>query len=121
MVAECGQCGVEAIEAFAFDAAIVDICMPGMYGFQTIRVLRQSAPKVPIVAISGCAFRPTSSATPGYLEAARALGVTCCLRKPFKAHEIIQAVETCEGAPALEEQAAHPIPAADFSDSLRQP
>ena len=121
VAAECGQCGVEAIEAFAFDAVIVDICMPGMDGFQTIRVLRECAPKVPIVAISGYAFRPTSKATPGFLELARELGVTCCLRKPFAAHEIIQAVEMCDGAPTLEDEAARRVPAADFSDSVRQP
>jgi CheY-like chemotaxis protein len=104
VVAECGQYGVEAIEAFAFDAVIVDICMPGMDGFETISILRQSAPKIPIVAISGYAFRQTSRSTPGFLGMARELGVSCCLCKPFKAGEIIEAVETSIGARAIEGQ-----------------
>jgi CheY-like chemotaxis protein len=91
VAAECGQRGVEAIEAFAFDAVIVDIFMPGMDGFQTIRILRQSAPKVAIIAISGYAFREASWPVPDFLKMACDLGATHCLRKPFKAWEIIKA------------------------------
>jgi CheY-like chemotaxis protein len=122
VVAECGQCGVEAIEAFAFDAVIVDICMPGMDGFQTIKILRQSAPKVAIIAISGYAFREASWPMPDFLKMACDLGATSCLRKPFKAWEIIKAVETSCGAFPIEgEPAGSPrVFPPDYSDSLRQ-
>src|ERR1700730_18192484 len=100
VAAECGQRGVEAIEAYAFDAVIVDIFMPGMDGFQTIRILRQSAPKVAIIAVSGYAFRQASWPVPGFFKMACDLGATRCLRKPFKTRELIEVVELSCGAPA---------------------
>jgi CheY-like chemotaxis protein len=122
VVAECGQRGVDAIEAYAFDAMIVDIFMPGMDGFQTIKILHQSAPKVAIIAISGYAFREASWPVPDFLKMACDLGATCCLRKPFKAWEIIKAVETSCGAfPREGEAAGSPgVFSPDCSDSLRQ-
>jgi CheY-like chemotaxis protein len=122
VVAECGQRGVDAIEVYAFDAVIVDIFMPGMDGFQTIRILRQSAPKVAIIAISGYAFREASWPVPDFLKMACDLGATCCLRKPFKAWEIIRAVETSCGSLPIEGDAARGpgVFSTDCSDSLRQ-
>jgi CheY-like chemotaxis protein len=105
VVAECGQRGVEAVEAYTFDAVIVDIFMPGMDGFQSIRMLRRSAPKVAIIAISGYAFREVSWPVPDFFKMACDLGATCCLRKPIKASEIIEAVETSCG-PASSAQEA---------------
>src|ERR1043165_1667030 len=49
VLAECGHDGAEAIEAYAFDVAIVDILMPDMNGFETIRAFRRSAPALPII------------------------------------------------------------------------
>jgi len=107
VVAEGGQRGVAALEAFAFDVVVVDIFMPGMDGFQTIKSLRQSAPKVAIVAISGYEFREASWPVPDFLKMACALGATCCLRKPFKAWELVEAVEaSCRALPS-EQDAAH--------------
>jgi CheY-like chemotaxis protein len=122
VVAECGQRGVDAIEAYAFDAMIVDIFMPGMDGFQTIKILHQSAPKVAIIAISGYAFRQASWPVPDFLKMACDLGATCCLRKPFKAWEVIKAIETsCGVLPSEQEAARSPgVLAADCSDSLGQ-
>jgi CheY-like chemotaxis protein len=122
VVAECGQRGVDAIEAYAFDAMIVDIFMPGMDGFQTIKILRQSAPKVAIIAISGYAFREASWPMPDFLKMACDLGATSCLRKPFQAWEIIKAVETsCGVSPREAEPAGSPgVFPPDCSDSLRQ-
>jgi CheY-like chemotaxis protein len=94
VLAECGHSGVAAIEAFAFDAVLVDIFMPGMNGIETIRVLRQSAPKVPVIAMSGYVFRESSSPTPDFFRMALDLGAACCIPKPFKPWEIIKAVET---------------------------
>jgi len=96
--AECGHSGVVAIEAFAFDAVLVDIFMPNMNGIETIRILRQSAPKVPIIAMSGYVFRECSGPTPDFFRMALDLGAACCIPKPFEPWEIIKAIETscCE-------------------------
>jgi CheY-like chemotaxis protein len=109
VVAEGGQRGVEAIEAYAFDAVIVDIFMPGMDGFQTIRCLRRCAPKVAIIAMSGYAFREASWPVPDFLKMACDLGATCSLRKPFKTWEIIRAVETSCADVTIEEELAREI------------
>jgi CheY-like chemotaxis protein len=106
VVAECGRRGLAAIEAYAFDAVIVDIFMPGMDGFETVGILRRSAPKVAIIAISGYAFREVSWPVPDFLKMACELGATCCLLKPIKDWEIIKAVETCCGGGLAEEDAA---------------
>lgn len=103
---ECGLRGMAAIEADAFDVVIVDIFMPGMDGFEAIRVLRQSAPKVSIIAMSGYSFREASWPVPDFLKMACALGATCCLRKPFKASEVIEAVEASRGEFAAAERVA---------------
>jgi CheY-like chemotaxis protein len=107
VVAEGGQRGVAAVEAHAFDVVIVDIFMPGMDGFQTIKILRQSAPKVAIIAISGYAFRAALWPVPDFLKMACDLGATCSLRKPFKTSDIIKAVETSCGAPPCEQEVVH--------------
>ena len=107
VVAECGQRGVEAIEAYAFDAVIVDIFMPGMDGFQTMRILHRSAPKTAIIAISGYAFHEAAGPAPDFLKMACDLGAACCLRKPLKGWEIIKAVETSIAALRFDEETAH--------------
>jgi hypothetical protein len=103
--------------------------MSGMDGFQTIRISRENAPKVAIIAISGYAFREVSWPVPDFLKMACSLRATYCLRKPLKAWEIIKAV----GASG-EVEAAGKVPRAevtagfgpetlaiDRSDSRRRP
>jgi CheY-like chemotaxis protein len=98
VAAECGHAGVDAIAAFAFDVAIVDIFMPGMDGLETIGVIRQNAPDVPIIAMSGYVF---GGEYLDLFDAAIELGATCCLHKPFTRKELIAAIEKCGAAPAL--------------------
>jgi CheY-like chemotaxis protein len=107
VIAEGGHRGVAAIETDAFDAVIVDIFMPGMEGFQTIKSLRQNGPKVAIIAISGYAFRAASRPVPDFLKMACDLGATCCLHKPLETWDIVKAIETSCGALPCEEDAAH--------------
>jgi CheY-like chemotaxis protein len=92
IAAEGGHGAVEAIEAFAFDAVVVDIFMPDMDGLQTIRIFHETAPEVPIIAMSGYAFRG-GSAAPDFFGMARELGAACCLRKPFRPRDLVHAIE----------------------------
>jgi len=96
VLAECGHDGAAAIEAYAFDIAIVDIFMPGMNGLETIRLFRQSAAKLPIIAVSGYAFRETDGPAPDFLRMAVDLGATACLRKPFTSAQLMNAVQACD-------------------------
>jgi CheY-like chemotaxis protein len=97
VVAEGGHHAAGAIEAFAFDVALVDIIMPGLDGLDTIKMFGESAPAVPIIAMSGYAFHGGSSDL-DFFRMARELGATCCLQKPFKPHELTGAIEACLAA-----------------------
>jgi CheY-like chemotaxis protein len=99
VLAERGHDGAEAIEAYAFDLAIVDIFMPGMNGLETIKVFRESAPTLPVIAISGYVFRDASDPAPDFLRMAVDLGAAACLRKPFTGTQLLDAIAACKIAP----------------------
>jgi len=94
VVAECGHAAVSAIEAFTFDVVIVDIVMPGMNGIETIGILRQDAPGVSIIAMSGYAAG-SGLAEQDFFRSAMERGATCCLHKPFTREQLLDAIEFC--------------------------
>ena len=93
VAAECGHKAASAIEAFAFDLVLVDIIMPGLDGLDTIKILHGSAPSVPIIAMSGYSFRGGSSDL-DYFHMASELGASCCLQKPFRPRQLMDAIES---------------------------
>jgi CheY-like chemotaxis protein len=93
VLADGGVSGLHALEASHFDAMIVDIFMPEMRGFESVRVFHQRAPDVPLVAISGYAFAQHSAPAPDFLRMALELGATRCLRKPFAPAALLAVVE----------------------------
>lgn len=95
VLAECGHDGAEAIEAYAFDIAVVDIFMPDMNGLETIKAFRKSAPSLPIIVMSGYAFRSANGPAPDFFRMAIELGATACLRKPFTPSQLQHAVQVC--------------------------
>jgi CheY-like chemotaxis protein len=80
-----GEEGLEVFHQVHPELVITDIVMPDMEGIEVIRKLRQDAPTVPILAISG-------SGTPLYLRAATGLGATAALAKPFDVAELLAVV-----------------------------
>lgn len=94
-VADGGPSGLAALDNSTFDLMIVDIFMPLMRGFESIRVFHDHAPKVPLIAISGCAFSGPESAGPDFLQMALRLGATRCLRKPFRPTTLLSAIDEC--------------------------
>ncbi len=78
-----------------FNVAMVDIVMPGMDGFETIKVFRKRAPKVPIIAMSGFRFSNSTAAAPDFLSMASKLGANYCLRKPFTPLQLMTAINSC--------------------------
>jgi CheY-like chemotaxis protein len=93
--AEDGRSGLAAIDTHLYDLIIVDIFMPGMDGLEAIRRIKQHAPLVPIIAISGFLFRDSSVPAPDFLTMATKLGAAGGLHKPFRPHELLAAVRTC--------------------------
>ena len=81
VVADGGETGLRALDGSTFDLMIVDIFMPHMHGFESVRVFHQRAPTVPLIAISGYVFAEQRTPAPDFLSMALELGATRCLRK----------------------------------------
>jgi CheY-like chemotaxis protein len=95
--AASGREGLGRIASESFDLLIVDIFMPDMDGLETIKRVLVHSPALPILVVSGMTFRAASDASepPDFLAMATKLGAVQSLRKPFRAHELLTAVEDC--------------------------
>ena len=94
-IADGGESGLRSLEDACFDLMIVDIFMPHMRGFESIRIFHERAPSVPLIAMSGYAFANIDSPAPDFLRMALELGATRCLRKPFTPAELITMINEC--------------------------
>src|SRR5207249_4599143 len=72
--AESGLGGIQALAANDFDIAIVDIFMPEMDGLETIKALRERAPGLRILAMSGFRTQQRYADGPDFLAMAVKLG-----------------------------------------------
>lgn len=95
IVADGGESGLSALEGSTFDLMIVDIFMPHMHGFESVRVFHQRAPAVPLIAISGYVFAEQRMPAPDFLSMALELGATRCLRKPFTPKTLLSVIGMC--------------------------
>jgi CheY-like chemotaxis protein len=94
-VTDGGQTGLKALASSTFDLMIVDIFMPHMRGFESVRVFHQRAPMVPLIAISGYVFAEQRTPALDFLRMALELGATRCLRKPFTPRTLLNVVDAC--------------------------
>jgi DNA-binding response OmpR family regulator len=94
-VADGGETGLSALDNSTFDLMIVDIFMPHMRGFESVRVFHQRAPAVPLIAISGYVFAEQRTPAPDFLRMALELGATRCLRKPFAPKTLLAVIDMC--------------------------
>jgi CheY-like chemotaxis protein len=68
------------------DLIITDMYMPDKDGLEVIADARKVCPKVPVIAVSAAA------GTKDVLHAAKLLGATCTLQKPFSKVQLLDAV-----------------------------
>ena len=94
-IADGGEAGLRALEEAGFDLMLVDIFMPHMRGFESIRIFHERAPTVPLVAMSGYAFANLDSPAPDFLRMALELGAARCLRKPFTPAALLTVINEC--------------------------
>src|ERR1700753_2273653 len=94
-IADGGEAGLRALEGGTFDLMIIDIFMPHMRGFESIRIFHERAPTIPLVAMSGYAFANPNSPTPDFLQMALELGASRCLRKPFTPVALLTVINDC--------------------------
>ena len=93
-VADGGEAGMRALEASDFDVMLIDVFMPHMRGFESVRMFHERRPDVPVVAMSGYAFANAERA-PDFLRMTIELGAACCLRKPFTPDALLTVVNQC--------------------------
>jgi CheY-like chemotaxis protein len=83
VTADGGHKAVSLIEQTSFDVILVDMVMPGMDGFATIRECRRLKPDLPIVAMSAYMFQEPVGGTPNHSAMAARLTGMRVLHKPF--------------------------------------
>ena len=104
VTADDGRKGLALCQTGDFDLLFLDIFMPGMDGFETMRMVRQRKPLIPIIVISGRPISSDSSSAPDFLSMATKLGAVSSLQKPFKPAALLAAVASCL------DPAKHPSP-----------
>ena len=90
-----GRKGLTLFGAGDFDLLFLDIFMPGMDGFETMRMAHQLRPLVPIIVISGRPVSADEGGAPDFLTMATKLGAVSSLQKPFKPAALLAAVTDC--------------------------
>jgi DNA-binding response OmpR family regulator len=88
--AKNGDAGLSEIRAQAPDLVITDLLMPDKEGIEMIRELRGAAHPVPILVISGSGPADMQAL---FLDMALKLGASASLGKPFRAAELLAAVD----------------------------
>jgi len=86
--------GVQALEQVAqhpVDLVVLDLVMPEKEGAETVQALRKLRSELPVLAISGVVGADF------YLHAAKMLGASATLRKPFTREQLIGAIEPLLG------------------------
>ena len=90
--AKNGAEGLEVFRAMRQELVITDLFMPETEGIETLRELRQMAPEVRVIVMSG----GYASATVMYLDMATKLGADGTLEKPFLPSALLKMVgELC--------------------------
>ncbi len=99
------------------DLLILDLKLPGLHGIELLKKLRQSprTSALAVVIISGV-YKGEQ-----YVAGARALGVTSYLEKPFRAAELLSAVQAGLSAPPAATTAPPPPPAASVPRPVSPP
>ena len=95
VIADGAASGLKALKETPFDLMVVDIFMPHMHGLESISLFHSSAPRVPLVAISGYVFAEPRTQAPDFLLMALKLGASHCLKKPFTTSALLYIVGEC--------------------------
>lgn len=88
-----GAAGLKAFAEAPFDAAIVDIFLGDTSGIDVITTLREEAPALPVIAVSGMT-------TLDFMDQSPHLANVVCLQKPFRPNDLLQALRKAQAAAA---------------------
>ncbi|MCS3925088.1 CheY-like chemotaxis protein [Bradyrhizobium elkanii] len=79
-IADGGEAGLRALENQQVDLMMIDILMPHMRGFESIRIFHEHAPAIPLIAMSAYAFANLNAPAPDFLRMALELRVAFASR-----------------------------------------
>lgn len=96
-----------------YSAALTDIRLPDLDGYEVFRRLREAQPGMPVILMTGFGYDPTHS-----IVKARQEGLQTVLYKPFRSDRLIEAVEQALRTPPPSSAAS---PVADGVPSRRGP
>jgi CheY-like chemotaxis protein len=82
---QSGQEGVDRLRAERFDVVFTDLAMPGMTGWQVARAVKDRAPEVPVVMMSGFGVEVAP-------EDLHRHGVDLVLPKPLQIQDVLHAL-----------------------------
>ncbi len=83
-----GQEAIALARQSPYSAAMVDIRLPDMEGYDLYRKLREVRPGLPVILMTGFGYDPTHA-----IVKARQDGLQTVLYKPFRADRLLEAVE----------------------------
>jgi two-component system, sensor histidine kinase SagS len=98
-IVETARDGKEALNLAQFssyDAIFADIRLPDLSGYDVYRSLRRAQPNANVILMTGFGYDATHS-----IVKARQDGLRYVLYKPFRADQVLAALETKTAAPAL--------------------
>ena len=88
VTAKNGREGLAQFHAEPPDLVVTDVIMPDLDGIDTIMILRQESPGIPIIAVSGGGKAHAMQ----FLDAAQKLGADFILPKPFRQSDLVSAI-----------------------------
>jgi DNA-binding response OmpR family regulator len=83
--------GLRAFVEQDYDAVVVDIFLKDENGFDLMVAMRERAPNLPVVAVSGMTTLDSVART-------SELSNVVCLQKPFRPVDLIRAIETARAS-----------------------
>jgi DNA-binding response OmpR family regulator len=95
-----GAAGLKIFGETPVDTVIVDIFLGDASGVDVIATLRERAPALPIVAMSGMTTLDFMQQAPSHLAN------VVCLQKPFRPNDLLQAIRNAQAAVGGEEREA---------------
>lgn len=90
VVVHSGEGALRQLDRDRPDAIFLDVRLPGMSGIAVLREIRSADPDLPVIVITGYA-------TLGEIQAARQLGVTEIIEKPFILKHFSEALARASG------------------------
>lgn len=99
-VAGDGREALAVLGQAEFDAALMDVEMPELGGFEATAALREAGHRLPVIGV-------TAHDTAEFRERCRAVGMDACLSKPVRARELLELLAALTKEPRREEECSH--------------